>query len=271
MTVFVDGHVHLYPNFSLGDAFDSAWNNFSQAAVSNTGESAAGFVMLLVDAGHLAVFDELSSGETTRSIGQWQVLTTDETNSLILRHPDKGDLTLIAGRQWVTKEDIEILSLFDNQPIKSRKLTTEQLVETIVENGGLPLLTWGVGKWTGHRGSVVEQEIHRQCLQLLVGDNGNRPHFWSFPSLLEQAVKRDIKLISGSDPLTLTNHQHRIGTRGSFSKNLALDMAKPASQLKNAFMDSDTIFTEFGAPRPTHNFILEQVQMQWNKQMRRFR
>ncbi|MEM7195903.1 MAG: hypothetical protein AAF402_13190 [Pseudomonadota bacterium] len=270
MSVLIDAHVHLYPGFSLSAAFDAAWQNFSTASRLQPELGDADFAMALVEPGHLDVFESLRSGNLDDSTGEWSVARTNEDNSLVLSHSEKGRMFLICGRQWVTREDLEILALFDNSSIDSRKLTCEGVVDLIASNGGLPLLTWGVGKWTGARASVIESEIEREPLALLVGDNGNRPGFWKFPALLEKAVSQGIKLISGSDPLTLQSHQTRIGTRGSFTTDVSLNPENPASTLKNAMLDSDSRFEEFGSDRPVTAFFAEQVQMQWAKQRRKF-
>ena len=266
----MDGHVHLYPNFSLESAFDSAWRNFSEVATSDSANNPI-YVMMLVDSGHLKVFEDIKSGQRQADLGRWSVLPTKENNSIQLHHPDKGSLLLICGKQWVSKEDLEVLCYFTNKTINSRDMTLAELLAAIRDQGGLPLLTWGVGKWTGSRGEIIEQAIRTEQNSTLVGDNGNRPAFWSFPSQLDLATQSGWTMISGSDPLTLKPHQHRIGTMGSYLEAVQFDPDYPATSLQDLILKQQAKFEPFGSLRPWYHFFGEQVRMQINKQLRRFK
>ena len=227
--------------------------------------------MMLVDSGHLKVFEEIRSGKRKSDLGNWTVVPTQEDNSVKLRHPDKGDLYLLCGKQWVSKEDLEVLCYFSNETINSRDMQLAELLEAIRSQGGMPLLTWGVGKWTGSRGETVEKTIRSEKKLTLVGDNGNRPSFWSFPKQLELASQSGWTMISGSDPLTLTSHQSRIGSMGSSLETTSFEVEKPAHSLRHIVENQTAEFSPFGVLRPWYHFFGEQVRMQINKQLRRFK
>jgi len=192
MSIFIDAHVHIQPGFDLNIFFDNAWINFSNFS-KKSGESIddCSFVLLLTESHTCNVFNTLALREENDyncKNSEWQFHSTREKNSLIATNQEKN-IYIIAGRQLVSTENIELLSLFSPLNIQDRSLPLKELAIFISDNGGLALIPWGVGKWLGRRGKIVEAFLQDPpSFPLLVGDNGNRPELWPYPALLSAAT-----------------------------------------------------------------------------------
>jgi hypothetical protein len=154
--------------------------------------------------------------ERGQSLGKFQLRQTLEKDSLLALDPERpGErLILIAGRQLVTAEKIEVLSLFSPTFIEDGLELTRTVTE-IHKRDGLAVLPWGVGKWLGKRGTILNHYLRQaDPCGLFVGDNGGRPKLWPAPRLFEVAAGRGIRLLPGSDPLPLPAEEKRIGSYG---------------------------------------------------------
>src|SRR4051794_39643129 len=138
--------------------------------------------LLLAEMSGANVFARWQSGRAA-----WSVRRTQEQESLIL-----GDkLLVIAGRQIVTAERIEVLALLTSETFEEGRPLDETIQRTKLA-GALVVLPWGVGKWCGARGRSVANAAIRYAVQL--GDNGGRPLGWPRPVLF-----REHCVLPGSD------------------------------------------------------------------------
>jgi len=272
MSIFIDGHVHIHPGFDLDQMLDAAWDNFSQAAKRLLGDvSACSFVLLLAEGKKNDFFSTLvaRAGEGNRSgKSSWEFRLTEEENSVFAIREGKS-IVLIAGRQLISRENLELLSLFCPHVFADNTYSLGELAERVVEEGGLPLLTWGVGKWFGRRGRLVQDFLaHPSIPAFLVGDNGNRPGCWPYPTLLLQAEKQGILSLAGSDPLPLASHAFRAGSCGGWIKDVDLDGKKMANGLKE-ILSSEVKILPFGQGPGLLQFICDQVQVNLRKRLGR--
>lgn len=196
---------------------------------------------------------------------------TLEPHSLIVRKDDKA-LVLIAGRQIVSKENIELLSLFCPIKIEDKTLGLTDLIKAVAHNGGLPIVPWGVGKWLGARGRIVANLLSssHDC-PLFLGDNGNRPSFLPEPALLQQACTQGVPILSGSDPLPLSSHSLRPGSSGSLLAQGDVSKDRPAESLGRLLVKvkPDEI-RGFGTGSPFLQFASDQLRINLRKQLSRF-
>jgi hypothetical protein len=267
MPVFIDGHVHIYPDFSLDQFLSAAWANFSRVSAADRASGKTQFVLALTESEGFNVFDGLKqqavaadeSGDSGNTV-TFSFHRTAEPESLIVH---KGDIcmVLVAGRQLVSTERLELLSLFSSFSVKDRTLTLADLAETVVASGGLPVIPWGAGKWFGERGREVNRLLHSDHgFPLFLGDSGNRPSFWPEGALFAEARDLCIPILSGSDPLPLPSHVDRAGSFGTFIPHGQLSMEQPVASLRQLLSDEKEI-TRFGIRIGALRFLLEQLSI----------
>jgi len=163
-------------------------------------------VLFLAESGTYDWFGQLGEGRAPRN---WQVENSGERASCVLkRGPDR--IVVLAGRQIMTDERIEVLSLCSADRIPDG-FTLAQTVERIREVGGLPVLPWGVGKWTGRRKHLMEEFLAHCVDPVLLGDNGGRPAGWREPPQFAWARKQGRAILPGSDCLPLPGEEKRTG------------------------------------------------------------
>ena len=82
-------------------------------------------------------------------------LKQNEENSLLCIDSNDKKILFIAGRQIVTLEKIEVLALGLKENYSDNK-SIEEVINYILSKNALPVIPWGVGKWIGKRGAIVE-------------------------------------------------------------------------------------------------------------------
>ena len=268
--ILVDAHVHIYSCFELTKFFDAARNNFRQAAINLGNNQPYAAILLLAETSKDNYFDYLASlaQDNQKLSADWTIKTTSESSSLILCHSQGQVLYLIAGRQIVTAENLEVLSLIGKRKIEDGKPLSRVVQET-VDAGAIPIIPWGVGKWLGTRGKIIEEFLDKQNFPyLFLGDNSGRPSFWLEPHYFQLAEKQGIKTLAGSDPLPLTSEFCRPGSFG-FAVYETVDAKTPAQSIKQILLKSTVEFTPYGLLETPYRFIRNQIAMQILKRVKR--
>ena len=196
-----DCHVHLHSEFDVTSFLDGAARNLRRT-------DAPGFtgMLCLADIGSQESLARLRHGAPG-----WSVEGTQETESLLVRGA-AGLLAIIAGRQVVTAERLEVLMLGSARPLADGA-PLDRTLELADAAGGVAVLPWGVGKWTFDRARIVARVLaEADPRALLVGDNGTRPGIVPEPRLLRVARARGFRVLPGSDPLPLAFHAARAGS-----------------------------------------------------------
>jgi len=256
--VLVDGHVHIYACYEIDQVFDGAWRHFQEVADSYGTADFQGVLILTESAGD-QVFDDLIRC-TRRTVGRWYVLETRERRSLSLQREDGARLLLLAGRQLVSQEKLELSAYFLTETLADGAPLTE-LLEQVHRLGGLAVLPWGVGKWFGQRGRVVAAQLRCHAVPLLLSDNGGRPWFWPMPRLLHLARQQNIPVLAGSDPLPKVSEQQHAGRVG-FVLRGALRPQYPAEDLKQRLLALQASPPRYGKREGAWGFVRNQVYMQ---------
>jgi hypothetical protein len=281
MAIFWDAHVHIYPNFGLSALLDAAAENFDRAAVRAGGAPGAEIdrVLLLAEAGALDVFGHLSQAagrnpDAGPADAEWVFSPTREPQSIVAQKGEGPKLYLVAGRQLISAEEIELLALGCGEKFDDRLFSLPELALRVADRGGIPVLPWGVGKWTGRRGRVVQRFLDSPpaCFHAF-GDNGNRPLFWPMPPLLERARREKRPILSGSDPLPLADQDRRAGSFGGWIHEseggaAKLDPDRPAAALTAMFRGGGP-WGEFGRGAGPIRFLRDQTRMQARKRFSR--
>lgn len=196
-----------------------------------------------------------------RSLG-WRVEKGDDGCSAVLRRRDGEAIVVVAGRQIVTAERLEVLALgcVDELP-DGRQI--RDVVRAVADRDALAVIPWGFGKWLGRRGRIVRDMI--ECpngLALYLGDNGGRMRALARPPLFEWAERRGLVVLGGSDPLPLPAHATRPGSYGSVL-DLSADVSQPGSAVKAAIRALRCTPPAFGALSSFPAAISSQIALRW--------
>jgi hypothetical protein len=261
--LLVDGHVHFHNCFSWKNFLNAAVANFAQARQQlQIPDNSPGCLLLTESAGVNQYRVLLSQPEIVESLG-WRIIESGEKCSVILSRGE-DTLILIAGRQIVTAENLELLAIgcgrgpADGSPIR-------HALRSIGEAGAVPILPWGFGKWLGQRARTVRDLLFSNDLpRFHLGDNGGRLRMVPPPALFEQARKKGIAILPGSDPLDVPAHVRRPGSYGfvlgSWDKTLA-----PAEEIKTRIRSLQQSPPTFGAASSLFDGLASQLSVRWRK------
>jgi hypothetical protein len=184
-------------------------------------------------------FERLASAGNPRDpAAGWSVEATGEPGSLMLTRADGARLLAIAGRQFLTYEGLEVLALGCRPELPERE-PVRAVLHAVVEAGGVPVLPWGIGKWTLRRGALVRELLGAGAVEpLFVGDNGNRLRGTPLPPGLRFARARSRWNLPGSDPMPCSWAASRVATAG-FHLPVRPDQRAPARQITGALRKLD--------------------------------
>lgn len=246
--VLIDAHVHLHhPGQALDDLHQAA-RNF--ALFDPRPEPA---VIMLAERSGYDVYRQLSS----------RLQPTAEAEASWLNHAHKR-LLIIAGRQIITMERLEILGLGTRTPIPDG-LPAREVLARLGEADAIAVLPWGVGKWLGKRGECVNALIGESLPgRLFLGDNGGRPAWWTVPQF-----SGAVKVLAGSDPLPLAGASRQIGRYGT-RISMTFTEDRPWAQLKQALRDPASTLLTYGNPTPSLRFISDQTRLRFSRQRMEF-
>ena len=144
--------------------------------------------------------------------------------------------SLLAGRQIVTAEKIEISALFTDDEIPDGQ-PARDILRQILATGGLPALNWAPGKWLGKRGRLIAA-LARETppSDLLLVDTSLRFAGWPEPALYRTARRQRRTLLAGSDPLPVPGEEKIAGSYyTTFSIPFLADPSRIVAPLKAAF------------------------------------
>ena len=270
--VLVDGHVHVHGCFDVARVFDEAADNFAAAARSLDGERSSATaprslpaydaVLCLVEMRGERFLDDLRARRIGRvwrgRHGFWEVEETSEPESLVVRRGNSR-LTLIAGRQLVTRERLEVLALGTMASLPEGE-AIDLTLAAVRDVGAAAVLPWGVGKWLGARGAVVARVMaDPKWRHVFLGDNGNRLELGPEPAQFALARRAGRAVLPGSDPLPLSGQEARVGAYG-FAVDVALDPLRPAAALL-ALLKSGSPYVVFGRREPLTRFVGNQLAL----------
>ena len=264
--ILIDAHVHLYDCFDRVAFFDAAHANLSAATRTLGYPDGTPGCLLLTETAKDQAFEDLIVQHELPG-GRWCFHQADEGCSLIAELNGKSALTIIAGRQVVSREGIEVLALCCNEQFADGR-TAEHTIEKIIEAEGLPVLPYGVGKWSGARGALVSRLIEGPLgSRLLLGDNAGRLALAGKPDLFKQARERGIWVLPGTDPLPFPNQASRVGTFGLTLPG-RVEPDKPAQSIRQLILTADAQPPAFGRTDGPAAFFIKQLKMQLRKRLR---
>ncbi len=219
-----DTHVHLHPFYDLARAFAAARDALSSAAGPG---GAAG--LCLTEAAGCDAFGALREGRWT--VPGWTVVPSADSLTLRLDPMSGGEgLWVLAGRQIVTRERVEVLGL-GLRALVPEQLDAAETVERVRAAGALAVLPWAPGKWFGRRGRVIASLMDRFGPDAVaLADTTLRPVGWPTPLPIRHAIREGFRVFAGSDPLPFAGEEARIGSLATVVDGIP-DIASPASSI----------------------------------------
>ena len=211
MIVLADAHVHVHEGVEPGALLDAAHRNL--AAHAPAGEWLAwGGALLLAETARRRWFEDVQRANGARC-GAWTVERGGD--ELTLRASRGADeLAIVAGRQVVTAERVEVLALFTRECVPDG-LPLVATLDAAVLAGAVAVLPWGVGKWMGRRGRLVEEALGEAGARpVYPGDIAARPRAWPDPGAFSNARRHARPPLPGTDPLPLPGDERRVGRYG---------------------------------------------------------
>lgn len=258
MSTLVDAHAHFHECFSTPDFLRSAATNFK-----NTDPDSVGVLLLC----EISSRDPLAAFQN--GVQGWESKNTDE-HSIVFSMQGQPKLVLVAARQIVTSEKLEILGLCTSANFESG-LSLSASVEAIQSNGGVPVVPWGFGKWSFQRGQQLKSFLDSTSgrreskpdditLQnLLLGDSGCRITGMKH-GILQIGEAQGVYVTAGSDPLPLSGHMSRPGSFGMvFDESINLNA--PTDWLRDRLRSLNQSPKTFGRCRSLLEFVSDQARM----------
>ncbi len=263
----LDAHVHIHDCFDLSAFFDNACENFRRHTTAGTSSGEIHGVLLLTESHGVEHYNALrkSADAGSSASGRWKVSQNDEAESLrVAKDGDAARLSIIAGRQIVTAEKLEILALghphsyADGKPIR-------KVIADVQSAGAICVLPWGFGKWTGSRGRIVRELLEDNFGEnFFLGDNAGRLGLWPAPSEFRTAATKRIRLLPGSDPLPYARGVSSVGGFGLIIDK-PVSWNRPFHDLRPLLLDRQVNLQSFGTLEHVFPFVRNQLAMQLRK------
>jgi len=233
MKLIADTHLHVYPFYDVGTAMRHLAANLSGLC---PGATRAAF---LVERADCDWFAALGTGEASPVPG-FRVEQCGEAGAAILKEEDGEPIYVFAGRQFVTAERVEVLSLAATPAVEAGRVARD-VVEEVLVAGGVPVLAWAPGKWFFQRGTVVRNVMAEFGPRVLVGDTSLRPTIWPEPALMAGAAT----VLAGSDPLPFAGEERYFGRYASII-DCDFDYARPVASIRAALTSGKAEVTRCG-------------------------
>lgn len=256
-TLLIDAHVHCHRCFDPAAFLAAAACNLAAAARPEHRPATGCLLFTEMAADH--VFRDLRDGRM--AVPGWRLAPTAEDNSLLAIGP-KGDfMVLVAGRQIVTGEGLEVLALGHDGPFADGA-GLEATVAAVRAAGALPVLPWAFGKWWGRRGRALARFVEQaEPRTVFLGDNGSRLAVAPPPRPFARAAARGIWTLAGSDPLPFAAESTAVG-RYAFVLGGPIDPARPAAGLLRQLRDLERQPEVVGRRQRLAPFLSRQIAMQ---------
>ena len=263
----LDAHVHIHDCFDISDFLDHAYENFRLECELYSDTDQFNGAILLTESFGTNWFTRLQQsavGPGRCSWKNWSISTNDEAESLTASSKSGQELSVVAGRQIVTAENLEILAIGLNAEVEDG-MPIDEVIQTVQAAGALCILPWGFGKWVGKRGQIVRNVLDGDLgSNFFIGDSAGRLALWPQPSEFETATKKNIRILRGSDPLPYKSQVSSVGRFGLILDR-GIDKARPFQDIRRILLDEGQTAQPYGSLERLSPFIRHQIAMQLRK------
>lgn len=255
----VDAHVHLHDKFDLNQFLAIVGGNISRRVTEASLPTNSVGVLMLTDLATIDSFERIL--RTVAIDSEWKCHTTAEQISLLLEHRLGQRLVVVSGRQVATAEGLEVLALGTRDNFEDGNSISDT-VERLTVSNAIVVVPWGLGKWLGKRGHIIDELIAatERFPNLRFGDNGNRPTIWRYPAALAKARIRGRQILSGSDPLPLDAAIAETGRFG-FVGPQQLNLKQPFKHIVQWLDEMPGTPRPYGKPQPTLRALDQQLRL----------
>ena len=216
--LILDAHVHVYPFYNQATLLNGAAERLG--AMASQGDTLG---IVLVEREGVDVFGDWAAGRLPEG---WSATPLDG-RSIRLVSDEERKLYVFAGRQIACRERLEILGIGTRVAVKDG-VRCEEAIEAVEGDGGLPVLSWGVGKWLFGRARTVRSLLRDHAPDALaLCDTSLRPVFWPKPSVMRGGIR---PVLCGSDPLPRAGEESQAG-RYACGVTMDFPSAEPAARL----------------------------------------
>lgn len=257
----LDAHAHIYPFYDVPRLLLAALDHMPRSAPTDLR------ALCLAERSDCSFFQALAQDEIRLPGDRWRIVAWDPAGAVKIRHlPDHRDLWILAGRQIVAAERIEICAFFRDEIIPDGRPARET-VRAILAAGGLPALDWAPGKWLFARGRLVRALVREfPPDQLVLIDTSLRPRLWPAPRLYAAARREGRALLAGSDPLPFPGEEIRAGSYFcSCVFPAPTDPAQIVAPFKRA-LAAGTLAIRFGGRRDTPGSVWRRLRLNARQQ-----
>jgi hypothetical protein len=268
--IFIDGHVHLYPNFDIALAIKTGLYNMKSAYGEEAGSKEIVHIWLLTERNDCNFFRQIRKSSVLLIDNDMKIEAATDSQSLQVRNKKAAApmLYILPGSQIVSRDGLEVCALTIDAVIPDRRDSTEEIIDQVIAGSGIPALNWAPGKWFFSRGKIVRRIIEtNRTKSLLIGDTSMRPAFWPTPGLMKRAREYGYKIIAGSDPLPFHGEEANIGTYG-FKLEGYFDPEKPTESVRTLLLNPQTKVELFGRRSDSLKFIKRQYKIMGEKKNR---
>ncbi len=232
--IHLDAHAHIYPYYDVPRLLVAALDQMPRHAPTDLR------VLALAERAECSFFQALAQDEIRLPGNHWRIIAWDPDGGVKVRHRrDQRELWIVAGRQFVTAERLELSALFSDAPHADGQ-PAATLATAILAAGGLPALNWAPGKWLFARGKTVKTLLRQfSPSQLVLVDSALRPWGWPAPGVYRAARRAGRAVLAGSDPLPFAGEEIRAGSyHCTFTIPALADASRLVADLKTALMAS---------------------------------
>lgn len=260
-TALVDAHVHFHACFDIELFLASARENFAATASEAGIEPGYSAFLLLTESADANWFAQLTERASRgwKVCDLWTAHATSDEREVRLVHTSGMTLNIVAGRQIVTAERLEVLALGSAFTVPDGYPIIET-IQRVSELGAVPVIPWGFGKWLGRRGRKVHEVLSTATAgELFLGDNSGRLIGTRDPEQFVRARAKGIAILPGTDPFPFPEQARRVGRMG-FVVRSSHELSS-WKQLREALVAREGI-TPYGDLEQPLPFVMNQVAMQ---------
>ena len=212
----VDAHAHLHPAHRIDRWLSAALANLSGLGGGEPVERVA----FLADTARAEGFHQLADRRVAPAQDVERV--PGRVPALVVSRAGER-LHVLAGRQLVTRERVEVLALGTRASLRDG-LALGDTLAAVRAAGATAVLPWSPGKWLGPRGRLVAAALEAAAAgELVVADSSLRPAGLPLPPLLRRARRLGIPLVAGSDPLPPRAEEAHVGRYGVVGEGAAIE------------------------------------------------